>query len=503
MNKTLKKSISILAVLFFMLASVFVLTACGKDDDTTRQDEPVAKFTTAMDVKTSTNALIDEFFETVYNNKEDLGTETTYSVADIQEKINSFAYYVKIGTIENISDVSSISFNGLKFTNDQTFYLSIGNSNQLLDKVFYVEDNTIYVAAPVVAFETVEHSKIKINDTEFDFNLDVVTQPITLSNVAFNAGCVNSAIKLSDTEYDLVIKSGTEYAGLYYEGAEMTDTIITKRVLNGQLNGYGILNPDNGTNGPCSYLYPVGWQTNPADIDVEKFDGSTFDYSLYIANKHTLANVTLNISIDLANVETYDELVEALDGEKSIINLKNDIDVESMLIVNRKVELNLNGKKLYNTSVIWSVALEEYSIITVEDKGELTISGNGTIEALENDCYGIDVYGGKLIINNGTIIGNIHAVYVSTGSAEIKGGHYSIKQTYGAEKPYEFVLNLLDPSRIEGTASITVTGGTFEKFNPANCQAEGPKTNFVAEGYTTQLKVNTSDVYEVVVAPQE
>ena len=495
MNKTLKKSISILAVLFFMLASVFVLTACGKDDDTTNQDEPVAKFTTAMDVKTSTNALIDEFFETVYNNKEDLGTETTYSVADIQEKINSFAYYVKIGTIENIPDVSSISFNGLKFTNDQTFYLSIGNSNQLLDKVFYVEDNTIYVAAPVVAFETVEHSKIKINDTEFDFNLDVVTQPITLSNVAFNAGCVNSAIKLSDTEYDLVIKSGTEYAGLYYEGAEMTDTIITKRVLNGQLNGYGILNPDNGTNGLCSYLYPVGWQTNPADIDVEKFDGSTFDYSLYIANKHTLANVTLNISIDLANVETYDELVEALDGEKSIINLKNDIDVESMLIVNRKVELNLNGKKLYNTSVIWSVALEEYSIITVEDKGELTISGNGTIEALENDCYGIDVYGGKLIINNGTIIGNIHAVYVSTGSAEIKGGHYSIKQTYGAEKPYEFVLNLLDSSRKEGTASITVTGGTFEKFNPANCQAEGPKTNFVAEGYTSTQK--DGDVYVV------
>ena len=494
MKKKKKKSLNVFAALVVLVISAFALSACGEGDKTNSSPS----FEAASNVKATTIEIIDDFFERVYNNSSVLGTETTYSVEQIQSKVADFEYYVEVGTIKNINEVKSISLNDTSFTENQTFYLSIGNANQLLDRVYYVEESKLYVAAPVVAFETVDNAKIKINNNEFNFDLDVTTEQINLTNVAFNTGANNTASKVSDTEYNLTIKSGTEYAGLYYDGASTSDTIITKRMLNGVLNGYGILNPYNGTNGPCSYLYPVGWQTNPADIDVEKFDGSTFDYSLYIANKHTLANVTLNITIDLANVETYDELVEALDGEKSIINLKNDIDVESMLIVNRKVELNLNGKKLYNTSEIWSVALEEYSIITVEDKGELTITGNGTIEALENDCYGIDVYGGKLIINNGTIIGNIHAVYVSTGSAEIKGGHYAIKQVYGADKPYEFVLNLLDENREAGTASIVVTGGTFEKFNPADCKAEGEGTNFVAEGYTSRLQEGSEDIYEVV-----
>lgn len=92
---------------------------------------------------------------------------------------------------------------------------------------------------------------------------------------------------------------------------------------------------------------------------------------------------------------------------------------------------------------------------------------------------------------------------MNQGSAEIKGGEYSIQQVYGADKPYEFVLNLLDENRKNGTASIVVTGGTFEKFNPADCKAEGEGTNFVAEGYTSILQEGSKDIYEVIVAPQE
>ena len=83
-------------------------------------------------------------------------------------------------------------------------------------------------------------------------------------------------------------------------------------------------------------------------------------------------------------------------------------------------------------------------------------------------------------------MGNIHAVYVEEGSAIIKGGKYSVQQKYPqADKADEFVLNCYDANRAAGTAKITVYGGEFVKFNPADCWAEGAHTNFLAPGYKT------------------
>ncbi len=290
MKKILKKSLNVFAALVVLVISAFALSACGEGDS--------PSFETASNVKATTIEIIDDFFERVYNNSSVLGTKTTYSVEQIQNKVADFEYYVEVGTIKNINEVKSISLNDTSFTKNQTFYLSIGNANQLLDKVYYVEESKLYVAAPVVAFETVDNAKIKINNNEFNFDLDVTIDQINLTNVAFN-GANNTAEKVSDTEYNLTIKSGTEYAGLYYDDASTSDTIITKRMLNGVLSGYGIVNPVIGSDGACSYFYPVGWVENPAKINCEKFDGATYDYSLYIVNQHKLANVTLNVDVDI------------------------------------------------------------------------------------------------------------------------------------------------------------------------------------------------------------
>lgn len=493
MKKILKKSLNVFAALVVLVISAFALSACG--------DKPSPSFETASNVKATTIEIIDDFFERVYNNSSVLGTETTYSVEQIQNKIADFEYYVEVGTIKDINEVKSISLNDTSFTENQTFYLSIGNANQLLDKVYYVEESKLYVAAPVVAFETVDNAKIKINNNEFNFDLDVTTDQINLTNVAFNTGANNTASKVSDTEYNLTIKSGTEYAGLYYDGASTSDTIITKRMLNGVLSGYGIVNPVNGSNGACSYFYPVGWVENPAEINYKKFNDATFDYSLYIVNQQKLANVTLNINVDVVyEVSNYDELVAALSKENSTIKIKltDNIEVQSSLNVAREIVLDMNGKRLYNTSEIWDTSKNNWSIISVGQNGKLTIKGEGTIDALENDCYAIDVVdGGKLVIENGTFIGNISAVYVFKGTAEIKGGEYSIQQL-SDHKDYRFTLNCRDEYYKAGTAVFTVTGGVFHNFNPANCLAEGSNTNFVAEGYTSTLQEGSEDIYEVV-----
>ncbi len=189
---------------------------------------------------------------------------------------------------------------------------------------------------------------------------------------------------------------------------------------------------------------------------------------------------------------TYSDLATAVEcaTDGATIKLAQDVDLAKTVVVsNKNITLDLNGKKLYNTKDIWSD--DDWSLVSVQKGGNLTITGNGTLAAKENDCYAVDVQEGATVtIENGTLVGNIHAVYVTEGTAYIKGGTYSVQQKYFPDpdgtKAYEFVLNLLDSARRDGTAKMIVTGGTFVKFNPANCQAEGAGTNFLASGYVTK-----------------
>lgn len=194
------------------------------------------------------------------------------------------------------------------------------------------------------------------------------------------------------------------------------------------------------------------------------------------------------------NVSTYSELVDALKGTSEVIKLEDNIVIESTLVVEREVTLDMNGKTLSNEVDIWDEGANAWAIISVRAGGNLIVEGNGKIQAKENDCYAIDVMdGGHLVVNSGEFVGNIHAVYVYEGSAQINGGTYSIQQKSEVQgKPNEFVLNLEDEHREAGTASIVVTGGTFVEFNPQNCKAEGDNTNFVKDGYVSTLDKTAS-----------
>lgn len=199
-------------------------------------------------------------------------------------------------------------------------------------------------------------------------------------------------------------------------------------------------------------------------------------------------------SINGKNYLTLQEAV-AVGGE---VKLLKDVDISETVIVAKAVKLDLNGKTISNTNDLWEKRAADWSLLSVRAGGDLTITGNGTLKAKENDCYAVDVQDeAKLTIENGTFVGNVHAVYVYQGELTVKGGAYSIQQKYpDTAKADEFVLNCYDKHRTEGTAKITVTGGTFVKFNPANCAAEGAGTNFVAAGYAA--KKLEDDKYEVV-----
>lgn len=189
-------------------------------------------------------------------------------------------------------------------------------------------------------------------------------------------------------------------------------------------------------------------------------------------------------------------------NEGGVVALANDLVLDRTLSVpaGKDVVIDLNGKTIRNTADLWDVPntiANNWSLLSVKG-GILTIKGSGTLQAKENDCYAVDVQdGGTVVIEDGTYVGNIHAVYVQKGTAEIKGGKYSIQQTYPeAAKAYGFVLNCFDENRKNGTAKILVSGGEFVKFNPADCVAEGAGTNFVIAGYKSVA--SGTDVWKVV-----
>jgi hypothetical protein len=188
-----------------------------------------------------------------------------------------------------------------------------------------------------------------------------------------------------------------------------------------------------------------------------------------------------NIDTDkeIANVATEAQLAAALAKGGKVV-LQNNIEVTSTLNVEKTVVLELNGFTLKN-----NVNNANTDVIVVAENGELTINGDGTIEAVTgNDGYTV-ISEGLLIINGGTYKSGVDAngepnavIYArGNGKVFVNGGEFP------NENGSKFVLNKKDSAR--ATTEISVAGGKFQNFDPANNLAEGEGTNFMKDGFTT------------------
>ena len=135
--------------------------------------------------------------------------------------------------------------------------------------------------------------------------------------------------------------------------------------------------------------------------------------------------------------------------------------------------------------------------------GTLTINGNGEIncEAGNQQVYGINVNGGKVVINDGKYYGALTAVQVQKGSLEINGGFFDMAPTCKAAVPQyaKYVVNCIDANYKDGSAAISIKGGTFVNFDPS-ANPEGAGTSYVADGYKVVSEAHGSDTWYTVVA---
>ncbi|MFR6379441.1 MAG: hypothetical protein ACLUNZ_06160 [Evtepia sp.] len=111
-------------------------------------------------------------------------------------------------------------------------------------------------------------------------------------------------------------------------------------------------------------------------------------------------------SIPSANIDSQEALQAAIDSasDDATIALDNDIVLTSPITVTKTITLNMNGKTLSNTTDLWNQTTNAWSLVSVRENGDLTITGNGTFQTKANDCYAVDIQDAtaKCTIENGT-----------------------------------------------------------------------------------------------------
>lgn len=395
----------------------------------------------------------------------------------------------------------------------QTVSLKL-TTGKTYDVIFWAADNSAkkpYTFDPLTQTVKIKYTNVYSNNDICDAffkketitvsgnqNVDVkLTRPFAQVNIGtddFDAATI-AGLNLTQTQVKATAGDILNLATGKMEGTEATRTFKMK----------AIPTADDGAFPVAGYKYllmayiPISDTKETVDMTFGYNGKSTFrsftnvplqrNYRTNIYGSLLTNSVDFNVVIEPAfSGEFAHEVVSAstFAALKAAVANGQSVDAEKTLVLSggQSETLNLGDLSISNKNDIWSDS--DWSLLSVRENSSLTIT-SGAYIAKANDCYAVDVQdGGHLVIEDGHFNGNIHAVYVLEGVAEIKGGTFEVQQKYpDAEKADEFVLNCYDANRENGTAKIIVTGGTFIGFNPGDCKAEGNGTNFVAPGYAS------------------
>ena len=184
-----------------------------------------------------------------------------------------------------------------------------------------------------------------------------------------------------------------------------------------------------------------------------------------------------------SKIKAYSTLAEAINAAENgqTVRLLADVEQNTQLAIDKSITLDLNGKTIKNTADIWGDNAN--AILSIKNGAKVTITGNGTIDAKENDCYTINVAKGDLTIENGTFYGNVSVVQVQEGTLSVKGGTFDLHQKWEGSSKYLF--NCIDSEFTSGNAKVAISGGTFVDFDPnvsPEQKVDGKTPSFAAPG---------------------
>lgn len=224
---------------------------------------------------------------------------------------------------------------------------------------------------------------------------------------------------------------------------------------------------------------------------------------------------TETADMDLNNPKNETELAAAM-ATFGQVTVSNDIKFSTSMSSKSKSTLTIESDASLAPAAGFRPDVSELIFV---GGGELTLDGDGTVVGPSNSTYGngsqaILVQGGSVNIKGNLkveggsgSVGN-HAVTITDGAANIYGGHFHAglgKDGQSSELIYMrpawrkkaelniyggvfeldgdpgFLINIKADAIARST--VAVYGGTFVGFNPADNNADGEHTNYVAEGY--------------------
>ena len=272
--------------------------------------------------------------------------------------------------------------------------------------------------------------------------------------------------------------------GGYFQACEKKDGV------DGTNEKYSALNLHGGTTGNEIKVYGGSFYGFDPAYNVSENPAKNFCADGY--GSYELTPGIWTVASKTAEIQVASEaaLWDAATQGGNVV-LAADINLEKTVDVVGNLTIDLNGK----TVTVPATAPKYYKdVFYAMGTANLTINGHGKL--ISEDGYTIHAAkNSNVVLNDGYYYSTVTSVYATKeASVTINGGKYQVdpeNNLSGSEYGYEFTLNLKDDT----AASITVKGGEYYKFNPANNAAEGQNTNFVATGYKS---VQNGDWYTVM-----
>ena len=379
-----------------------------------------------------------------------------------------------------ISGNSSISVNmpgnaAADVTIKNVNFKDIANGNKL--SAFYFSQVKGKLTITGCTFDSIEYEAIQVTPMEgaevnvsnnvFKAKADGTQVRHIHIEMAYGSGfdCEGQNIKLTVTDNQLHgAVSGDASMGIWWVGTDSTLKVDGNYMEHPETVSITLANSGVHYN-RGDLIYPARSQ---ADVDVDDLMPAVI-----VAEKAS----------GESKIKAYSTLAEAVaaaqDGQT--VRLLADVEQNTQLTINKSITLDLNGKTIKNTEDIWGETAN--AILSITNGAKVTITGNGTIDAKENDCYTINVVKGDLTIENGTFYGNVSVVQVEEGTLSVKGGTFDLHQKWEGSSKYLF--NCIDSEFTSGNAKVAISGGTFVGFDPnvsPEQKVDGKTPSFAAPG---------------------
>ena len=319
--------------------------------------------------------------------------------------------------------------------------------------------------------------------------INAKTMGVQVCSGSLNISGAGTAITVSGDGIDKTINDGAIEDGA---AISIVNRAGYKGLSNIEVKG-GTFTAKDGNAAVKAYNWENLTESGFTQNDKVSVSGGTFssavDKSLcadgYIPTQNADGTYGVKVGQYVAEVGTtkYETLQAAIaaaqDGQT--VTLLADVEQNTQLAINKSITLGLNGKTIKNTVEIWGD--DTNAILSIKGGAKVTITGNGTIAAKENDCYTINVAKGDLTIENGTFYGNVSVVQVEEGTLSVKGGTFDLHQKWEGSSKYLF--NCIDSEFTSGNAKVAISGGTFVGFDPnvsPEQKVDGKTPSFAAPG---------------------